>query len=283
VERTSALASASMARHFTIRDAVPDDHTDFARFFAALGVDDPTPAFDRWVSSMMPHTFFLEEHGQKIGYAYVEVFGSSGYVRHVVVDEPARGGGVGRALMKAIALRLRARGCTEWELNVKRDNAPAIRLYERCGMQPQYSTVVLRIDWAEIESLPSSGRALAVSDVDPAEDRAIERAFALQDGKVARLRSVEGQVLVQLVDETTRAVRAFARFDPMFPGSFPFHVQAPELAADLLRAIRPHARSSDVWIQLVVENDAATADLLRAAGARLMFEILHLKGPIVSE
>jgi GNAT superfamily N-acetyltransferase len=272
-----------MARHFTMRDAGPDDHAEFARFFAALALDDPTPPRDRWVASMMPHTFFLEEDGRKIGYAFVEVFGTSGYVRHVVVDEPARGSGVGRALMKAIAQRLRARHCTEWELNVKRDNAPAIRLYERCGMHHAYSTVVLRIDWAAAEELRPSVWKCAVSGVDPSEDRAIEHAFALQDGKVARLRSVEGQVLVQLVDVVTHSVQAFARFDPAYPGAFPFRVQAPDLAPDLLRAIRPHARASDVWIQLVVEDDAATGELLFAAGARLMFEIVHLKGPIVVE
>lgn len=272
-----------MTRHFTIRDAEAVDHDDFARFFAALGVDDPTPPIERWVASMMPHTFFLEEHGRKIGYAYVEVFGTSGYVRHVVVDEPARGNGVGRALMKAIAQRLRARGCSEWELNVKRDNAPAIRLYERCGMQHEYSTVVMRLDWARIDALELSARNCAAAVVDSADDRSIEHAFALQDGKVARLRSIEGQVLVQLIDELTRSVQAFARFDPSFPGAFPFRVKAADLAPDLLQAIRPHARTSDTWIQLVVEDDAATADFLTSAGARVAFEIVHLKGPIVTE
>jgi len=45
------------------------------------------------------------------------------------------GNGFGRALIEHVAGRARACGCTRLTLNVNRDNAGAIRAYERCGFE----------------------------------------------------------------------------------------------------------------------------------------------------
>jgi ribosomal protein S18 acetylase RimI-like enzyme len=45
----------------------------------------------------------------------------------------ARGAGVGRALLAAVAARARALGCCKVTLEVREDNAPARRLYARAG------------------------------------------------------------------------------------------------------------------------------------------------------
>jgi ribosomal protein S18 acetylase RimI-like enzyme len=45
----------------------------------------------------------------------------------------ARGAGVGRALLDAVAVRARALGCCKVTLEVREDNATARRLYERAG------------------------------------------------------------------------------------------------------------------------------------------------------
>jgi predicted GNAT family acetyltransferase len=228
---------------------------------------------------MMPHTIFLEEAGAKVGYAYVEHYGERGYVRHVVVDPDRRGRGCGRALMNAIAVSLRERGAREWELNVRVDNGAAIHLYESCGMRADYSTFVLRIDWSRVPELIAPTRTLRSATVEPGHDAGIERVFDMPNGMVARLRSFVGHVLVQLRDELDEPI-AFARFDPEFPGAFPFRVSVPELAGPLLEAIQPHARPTPSWLQLVIENDLGCAELLRKHGARLVFEILHLRGRI---
>jgi GNAT superfamily N-acetyltransferase len=258
-----------------------EHHADFACFFAGLELDDPVPDVERWSAEMAPWTFFLADEDGFVGYAFSEVFGELGYVRHVVTAPHARRRGIGRALMRELAARFRAAGATRWELNVKRDNHAAIALYERCGMRPQYSMHVLRIDWAALPRLPRTARPLLARDVEIEHDRDVESAFRLPDGKVARLRSLQGMMLVQLVERDHPV--AFARFDPRFPGCFPFHVAAPELARQLLEAIAPHAREGDRWIQLVIEDDDATAAMLRAAGARLTLEIVHMGGAIPAD
>jgi GNAT superfamily N-acetyltransferase len=262
-----------------IRSARPEDHADFARFFVELGHDDPIPSSSRWELEMMPHTFFLEEAGTKAAYAFVENYGERGYIRHVVVEPDRRGRGLGGAMMNAIAADLRARGAKEWELNVRTGNDAAIRLYESCGMRAEYSTFVLRFEWSKVHDAGAPTRTLRIAQVQPEHDTAIESAFDLPSGMVARLRSFQGHVLIQLLDELDEPI-AFARFDPEFPGAFPFRVADAELAVPLLEALRPHAGSNPGWIQLVIENDEACAERLRKLGARLRFEILHMRGTI---
>lgn len=228
---------------------------------------------------MMRNTFFLERNGTKLAYAFLDVFGALGYVRHVVVDPGARGRGVGRRVMDEIADRFRAKACERWELNVKRDNAPAIRLYERVGMRIQFSTTVVKIDWAEIGAIAPGPERATARTIEPADDARLERDLRLADGKIDHYRNMNGQLLIGLVDARGETA-GFARFDPGFPGAFPFRVAAPGYVRALLEAMRASKRAEFPWVQLVIENDAASAKLLFDAGARLVFEILHMGGSI---
>lgn len=250
------------------------------RFFAGLELEDPVPDIERWSAEMAPWTFFLADGDALVGYGFCEVYGDRGYVRHIVTATDARRRGVGMALMREAAARFRAAGATRWELNVKRDNRAAIALYERCGLKFQYATHVVRIDWAALPRLPRTARPLLARAVEPESDRVVETTFALPSGKVARLRGLQGSVLMQLVEHDLPV--AFARFNPAFPGCFPFQVSSPDLARQLLEALAPFAREGDMWLQLVVENDAATARTMIEGGAHLVLEIVHMDGVIPS-
>lgn len=56
------------------------------------------------------------------------------YVQDLYVDEAARGSGVGRRLMRAVAREGRNRQATHLRLSVDRQNHDAQRFYERLGM-----------------------------------------------------------------------------------------------------------------------------------------------------
>ena len=51
----------------------------------------------------------------------------------IAVADAARGRGIGEALMRAAERAGRARGCSRLRLEVRQDNAGAVRLYERLG------------------------------------------------------------------------------------------------------------------------------------------------------
>jgi len=51
----------------------------------------------------------------------------------IAVADAARGRGLGEVLVRAVERAARARGCARLRLEVRQDNAAAIRLYERLG------------------------------------------------------------------------------------------------------------------------------------------------------
>jgi GNAT superfamily N-acetyltransferase len=57
----------------------------------------------------------------------------SALVEDMIVDEAERGRGVGRALLEAIEAWAAGRGATRLQLLADRENAPALRFYERMG------------------------------------------------------------------------------------------------------------------------------------------------------
>lgn len=255
-----------------IRAATRDDYAVFAMLFRELGIDDPIPTLARWLSDLMSETLISEREGCVEGYVSFYMIGAVGHVRNLVVAPAARRAGVGLELMRAAAGALRARGADEWHLNVKCDNAPAIRLYEGLGFAVEHRSTVVRMTWAAAAALPAD---VAVAlPVAPAEDDDIERALGLLPGRIAMSRMRADRVLVQLRDEQCAPV-GYAMFDPSL-GAHPFRVARPALAGTLLAALRPHARAEHV--QLVVEDDAALVEQLVAVAAERRLELLHYRG-----
>ena len=87
-----------------------------------------------------------EDDGRLVGYAMVRIHEGPddswalgdrhGEVWTLVVDEAARGAGVGSALLDAVDEELAARGITGLVIGVMEGNDDARRLYERRGLVP---------------------------------------------------------------------------------------------------------------------------------------------------
>jgi GNAT superfamily N-acetyltransferase len=80
-----------------------------------------------------------ERSGAVIGMATAQLVistaegGPSALVEDVVVDERERGTGVGRRLLDALEAWASAQGASRLQLLADRENAPALRFYERLG------------------------------------------------------------------------------------------------------------------------------------------------------
>ena len=269
------------ASHLVARPAAPADHPLVARLAPDLATGDPPPALDRWVAVSMPSTLVFSLGGDDVAYAWYEVLRGAGYVRHVVVDARVRGRGLGGAVMAAIAERLRAAGCARWELNVKPDNVPAIRLYERCGMRVVHPATALALEWSAANSLPDETGSFLARELAPADDDDAEAAFHLPAGILAHNRGLPGKHLRLLVAaDAPAAPLGLAVFDPGFPGAYPFRLARPGLAAHLLGDLRRLARPEHTLVNLVVEDDRPLVDHRVRHGANVRLEILHMEGPV---
>ena len=263
---------------FSVRAATAADHAAYARLCPELGVDDPIATPERFAAEMAETTLVaVGEAGEALGYSFYQPMQSAAYVRHVVTAPEARRRGVARALLEAVATRARESGCESWCLNVEPRNAAARALYEGLGFELVYHSQVQRFAWALLEHHhpPLEEHAWLI---DPSADEAVEKAMRLEAGQLALGRAA-GRVLMMLEDPDKEVV-GMAQFDPAFPGAYPFRVARPELALDLLHALRSHARTGDPWLQLCIEGQPEVAALLRERGAEVRFDMMHLRGSL---
>jgi GNAT superfamily N-acetyltransferase len=265
------------------RDATAADYPHFQRLFPELAVDDPTPTAERWVAEIAPSSLLLERAGEIVAYAYAQRFDPErAHLSHLVVAPAARGQGLGRTILLAMAARLRAEGRVRWSLNVKVENAPARRLYEALGLSVAYPSTSLRLAWGRVASLPREPLALATRPIAEHEDAALEDRFDLTRGRITFARAQPGRVLLRLVDpgRPDDLALGFAVFDPAFPGVYPIQLARPTLAPPLLEALRQHAREGDDDVIVGTENAPDLARALVAAGAEVRMEILHMRGAL---
>lgn len=265
---------------------MPADYVAFVRLFPELAVDDPVADQAKFDQELVPTMLVMEsangpaDPGRVIGYTHFQVMNDVVYVRHIVTAPAARRTGVGRALMAAVAARARTAGCTSWCLNVLRGNAAARALYESVGMAAAFDTKALHLDWANVHAVDASMQDTHVMSrlLEPDDDACVETDLRLMSGQLATTRAFGGRVLMGLF-EGNRVV-AGTVFNPAFPGAYPFRAAHPDLAFTLLRAIRPYARPADLHVNVVSEGEPAIADALITAGARVVHEIVHMKGAL---
>jgi len=161
---------------FTVRPAIRDDHAALARLFPELGVSDPLPTPDQFAARMVPRTVVLgdgNDGGEPVGYAFWQIYGLTAHVVQIVVDPRVRGRGAGRVLMEEVRRRVVVEGRTRWYLNVKQDNAVALRLYERCGLAIEQEGWAVSVRWAELAAAPAGPRDAVPFTPSAADDPAI--------------------------------------------------------------------------------------------------------------
>jgi GNAT superfamily N-acetyltransferase len=129
-----------------IRVAGPGDEAEVTRLMAAFRdfYDDSEPPDEliaRVVAELIEDedTEFLLAGSPAVGVAQLRFRPSiwtgtdDAWLEDLFVLEPARGDGVGRALVEACAERSRARGCKRLQLDTNETNTAALALYERLG------------------------------------------------------------------------------------------------------------------------------------------------------
>jgi ribosomal protein S18 acetylase RimI-like enzyme len=263
-----------------IRPARLEDYEAFARLFAELGVDDPTPEHDRFERDLMPRMIVATDGTVVLGYALHELLEGVGYIRNLVTAPAARRRGVGRALMQALREIFEADGASSWCLNVMPSNAPAVALYRSCGLEIVYTSRAMRIDMGT--TLPPSDESadFAVGLIEPADDAELEEQFGLIGGQLASAREKKagGRELDLLVFTAAGRSIGLAVFDPRFPGAFPFRLERPDLLPRILAYVRRRAPPRAHWIQLVVEDDDVLYQRLLELGANTALEFVHMRG-----
>lgn len=258
---------------FDVRLATREDYPVFARLFPELGVADPLPDADAFATGMLPRVIILEADGESLGYALWQVYGAVAHVVHVVVDPRARGRRAGEALLAEVKARALGEGCARWFLNVKQDNASALRLYERVGFARVLEGWSVETTWEALATMPGEGGGATVRPLEPSDDAEAAARFDVDAERIAQLRGRRGEVLLQVRE--AGALVAFAGFAPAYPGVFPVRVARAELARALFDGLRPHATAPRLHV--FVEGNRPLYELLVASGARLEHALFRME------
>jgi GNAT superfamily N-acetyltransferase len=266
-----------------LRPGRVEDHADFVRLFAELGVEDPPPALDMWASELVPHSYFVDGPEGPRAYALIDVMGDTGHVSNVVVAPGERGKGLGRWVMRQLAERMRARGCRQWRLYVKPDNAPAVALYTSVGMKPGRLERTWCLSREHVAALPPAPEHLEVVPVAASDFAPLTEAFGLVPGKLARYATQPLHRLRRLLDpgQPDEARLGMMDLRPHAGVLFPFFAATPAHARALVEAAFLEVGSARE-LRLVTGDELLQA-LLRAAGARLVLETLEMRGPLPEE
>jgi len=246
------------------RAATPDDYVGFCGFWRELGLEDAPPPRERWIAQLMPSTLFIADGTTLAAYGLSFGFGARGDVRQIAVDSRYRRRGVGRAMMAAVATRLRAAGCADWRLEVRARNAAARALYRAVGMRELHELHIVRIATADAMKLAAtcSGRH-AARVVAPDDDAALEAAHDLGRGQIERWRSIRPHCPILRVGELgLTQVRPDHTEDLAL--LFPFRAADADVAATLLAYALPLSAPT---IEIVALGRTLAAPLI-GAGAK---------------
>jgi ribosomal protein S18 acetylase RimI-like enzyme len=136
-----------------IRHLGPGDE-DAVLAAAALFDDPPRPdATRRFLAEPTHHLLIAYDGDAPLGFVSgVETThpdkGTEMFLYELGVDESARGQGVGRALVEALAKLARERGCYGMWVGTEPDNVAARKTYERAGARSTPAHLILEWDFS---------------------------------------------------------------------------------------------------------------------------------------
>ncbi len=122
----------------TIRPFIEADTEAIVTLWNAAGLvkpwNDPYRDIERKLA-VQPELFLVAEAGDGtvMGTAMVGYEGHRGWVNYLAVADPARGTGLGRALMQEAERLLIQRGCPKINVQVRTANTEVLAFYERLG------------------------------------------------------------------------------------------------------------------------------------------------------
>jgi ribosomal protein S18 acetylase RimI-like enzyme len=259
----------------TIRPARADDYAAYTRLFAELEIPDPIASAEKFAQVLVPlMQMACAPDGAVVGFVSWRTYGTLVHVMQVAVDREIRGQRVGQRLLEHVRGAARAAGCERWYLNVKRDNAPALRLYERCGFRFELEAVATRLLWANVPQLATRGSLVAAG-----EDAGVSTRYQLPLERLTMFRARPTTRMVALRD-VAGSIIGFAPFDVVFSGCAAFCADRPELAASLLAEMRTQADLQGDFVRVTIEGNRSLADAVMGLGAELIFEILRLSADL---
>ncbi len=265
-------------RGTTLRRAVASDYAAYVRLFADLDSLRPPVPYQDWVHDSRHRTLVVETAGQIVAYCAWEAYRTHGRICELVVEKPWRGQRLGERLLRAVGSRFREAGLSTWTINVKENNGPARRLYERMGFRSRSRWYEFELVWKSLAVSPDAGASTV--RLKTTEDARFERVLKLAPGRLSRWRRDVHEVIVMGTRDRRGLPAGAAAFLPELARVNACYVNHSSALPDLLAALEPFRWAKHDKVTVFVDRDRKVASALWRLGARSVLTVLEMRGPV---
>lgn len=217
--------------------------------------------------------FILEnKNNQMIGYLILARFGDdAGHLGRIGVAQTMQNKGWGTKLMDFALKWFQEQNITKIILYTQEDNFKAQTLYKKFNFKISGTT------WHYIVSLDTINplriyncRPIQIDEID-----VIGEKFNVSLPSEQIRRFLEREQLVFIVKDPLDQIIGALRYDPTFPGCFPFEIEELESFDDILDVLRPYQPKFD-YIRLTFTDNYELAELLENRGYQLHHKLFKM-------
>lgn len=209
-----------------------------------------------------------------VGFCHTNRTPDQYWISRLCVECSHRRQGIGSQLLQVAIDHARKAGMPGLLLYVQSDNLAAIQLYQRHGFETKGSAYqFLLADPHRILNLPTTRKITAVPlvEVEPS----VWPTFPKEWQDIARLHKPPEQYVLLFRDPGGKTT-GYCRFDPNFPGCFPFILEEPSLNLVLvLRALQEYTIPGKEALKLTFSSEEL-AETCRQLGFILNYQLFKM-------
>ena len=217
---------------YYLRDLTANDWSEFKKMDdeAFDGEGQKEQWFIRGLSTPKSLSLVMvhKETKEFMGYYRVVLYGTLGYIQRIGVKPKFQGKGYGGILMESAMSNLEKAGATKYILYVLTDNETAINLYKKYHFQVEFSTTQFEIPFTVLPKKPRG----TCRHMDWGEIQLMSLRFGLNPYQIQSFFGQENQHVLVLTALGQQL--GVCRFNPDFPGAFPFKIRDKEYALDFI-------------------------------------------------
>ncbi|MCF2143907.1 MAG: GNAT family N-acetyltransferase [Candidatus Heimdallarchaeota archaeon] len=207
-----------------------------------------------------------------IGYYRIAIYGREGHIQTIGVHPDYRRKGVGSHLLERSIYQLEKSGCTSYFLYVQTNNTPAINLYKKYGFQGETKSWQFVIPF---DLLPNKPRGKC-RHVEWGEIQLLSLRFNVNPLQIQQYFGKKEQYV--LVYEMLGQQLGFARFNPAFPGAFPFILKDPNYFLDMVAILKSYiSQKNFTEMKITFENQSRLVNYLKEQKIQLNYSLLKMR------
>ncbi|MFX1536479.1 MAG: GNAT family N-acetyltransferase [Promethearchaeota archaeon] len=258
---------------FNIRSAKSEDWQIFHQIDKEIFPEDSTSK-EHFNKRVEHEGFFIleDKNNQMIGYLILARFGDdAGHLGRIGVAQSMQNKGWGTKLMNFALKWFEEQNITKIILYTQEENFKAQNLYKKFNFKIIGTTWHYFVPLGNLQPLGKYNcRPIEIDEID-----VIGEKFNVSLPSEQIRRFLAREQLILIVKDPLDQIIGALRYDPTFPGCFPFEIEELESFDDILDVLKPYQPKFD-YIRLTFTDNYELAELLENRGYKLHHKLFKM-------